>query len=448
MQISRLDIFKDKRGKAIGKNVIFSITFKGLSIIISLLLIPLTLNYIDKYNYGIWMTISSVLVWIYYFDIGIGSGLRTKLADAIAKKQSHKAIEYISTAFYFLGGAMIFFVILYISLSTLINWNSIFNVPSSKVTNLNEIMCIVISLTGLSFVLKLIVAIFHALQCSYVNELLNFISNAISFILIYIYTKTIPNGTLFTIVCTFVCIPIIVYAIAVAYVFGHRYIFLRPSLRYVKKSNCKELIGLSGVFFAIQISNLVIYSSTSLLISHFFTPINVTYYSIAYRYYSVAIIIFTLVMNPFWGAITNAYANNDTKWITKAIKNMLYLWIFLSLIILAQLGFSKYVYHFWIGDVFEMPTNMNLCVAVYAIIYNINNIFVSIINGIGKIKLQLYITLIQLIIFFPLSRYISNVLGASGILWTINMLQLITAIMLFIQTKLLLNGNKMKFINL
>ena len=61
------------REKTIRKNVFYSIVFKGLSIIISLLLVPLTLHYIDKYNYGSWMTISSILVWIYYFDIGIGS---------------------------------------------------------------------------------------------------------------------------------------------------------------------------------------------------------------------------------------------------------------------------------------------------------------------------------------------------------------------------------------
>ena len=160
------------REKTIRKNVFCSIVFKGLSIIISLLLVPLAPHYIDKYNYGIWMTISSILVWIYYFDIGIGSGLRTKLAEAIAQNNGHLARGYISTAFYVLGSAMLVLVALYILLSRLIDWNKIFNISHSNSPELNEIMFIVITLTGLSFVLKLIAAIFHALQYSSINEFL------------------------------------------------------------------------------------------------------------------------------------------------------------------------------------------------------------------------------------------------------------------------------------
>lgn len=45
-----------------------------LSIIISLLLVPVTLNYLNSYEYGVWLTLSSILVWINYFDIGLGNG--------------------------------------------------------------------------------------------------------------------------------------------------------------------------------------------------------------------------------------------------------------------------------------------------------------------------------------------------------------------------------------
>lgn len=121
--MSKRSTIDTTREKAIRKNVIFSIAFKGLSIIISLLLVPLTLHYIDKYNYGIWMTISSILVWIYYFDIGIGSGLRTKLAEAIAQNNGHLARGYISTAFYVLGSAMLVLVVIYIIISGFIDWN-------------------------------------------------------------------------------------------------------------------------------------------------------------------------------------------------------------------------------------------------------------------------------------------------------------------------------------
>ena len=447
MNQTRSSIKTITRGKAIRKNVFFSIAFKGLSIIISLLFVPLTLHYIDKYNYGIWMTISSILVWIYYFDIGIGSGLRTKLAEAIAQNKGHLAKGYISTAFYILGSAMLVLVVLYVLLSEFIDWNNIFNISHDKSPQLNEIMFIVITITGVSFVLKLIVAIFHALQYSSINEFLNFFSNFLSFLFIYIYTKTIPNGDLALIVYTFVGMPIFVYGLAILFVFTKKLKFLCPNYKYVSKTNIKDLVGLSGNFFVIQIINLILYSTTSLFISHFFTPTSVTDYSISYRYFSIAMIIFTIIINPYWGAITNAYAKQDMSWIKQAIKKLLLIWGGLSLLVLFLLLCSSFVYKIWLGKDINIPITMGISVSIYIIMFNLNNIFVSIINGIGKIRLQLYVSIIQLLLFLPLALSLSKITGASGIIWATSILLAITTIVLVWQVLLLIKKSSIKIIN-
>lgn len=435
------------REKTIRKNVFYSIVFKGLSIIISLLLVPLTLHYIDKYNYGIWMTISSILVWIYYFDIGIGSGLRTKLAEAIAQNNGHLARGYISTAFYVLGSAMLVLVVIYIIISGFIDWNKIFNISYNISPQLNEIMLGVIVLTGLSFVLKLIVAIFHALQYSSINEFLNFFANFLSFAFIYVYTQIMPKGNLALIVYTFVAMPILIYGIAVFIVFTKKIKFLSPSIKYVSKKNIKELVGLSGNFFIIQIINLILYSTTSLLIAHYFTPTSVTYYSISYRYFSIAMIIFTIVINPYWGAITNAYAKQDMNWIKLAIKKLMLIWGGLSALVLLLLACSNLVYNIWLGKEISIPISMCISVAVYIIMFNLNNIYASIINGIGKIRLQLYTAIVQLLIFFPVALSLSKIAGAPGIIWATSILLAITTIALGWQVLLLTKRSPIKIIN-
>ena len=73
---------------------------KGGSIAISLLLVPLTLSYLNEYEYGVWLTLSSVLSWIYILDIGLGNGLRNKLTEAIALDDLKLAKIYVSTTFY------------------------------------------------------------------------------------------------------------------------------------------------------------------------------------------------------------------------------------------------------------------------------------------------------------------------------------------------------------
>lgn len=76
---------RDRRSSLVRKNIAGSILIKGWGCIVQLLLVPATLKSLNQYEYGVWLTISSILLWVDQFDIGLGNGLRNKLAEAVAK---------------------------------------------------------------------------------------------------------------------------------------------------------------------------------------------------------------------------------------------------------------------------------------------------------------------------------------------------------------------------
>ena len=99
------------------KNILASFLIKGSSIIVGFLMVRVTLDYLDQTKYGIWLTMSSFLTWFSFFEIGLGSGLRNKLAEALAKKDYVLGKVYVSTTYAILVlvisiVAIIFFVIL------------------------------------------------------------------------------------------------------------------------------------------------------------------------------------------------------------------------------------------------------------------------------------------------------------------------------------------------
>ena len=49
------------------KNILASVIIKGLSIAISLVLVPLTINFINPSRYGIWLTLSSIVALVKFF---------------------------------------------------------------------------------------------------------------------------------------------------------------------------------------------------------------------------------------------------------------------------------------------------------------------------------------------------------------------------------------------
>ena len=81
------------------KNILWMLFIKGGNILIGLLLVPLTLGYVDSETYGLWMALSSMVAWIHFFDVGINNGLKNNLAQALAAGEYEKAKVYVSTTY-------------------------------------------------------------------------------------------------------------------------------------------------------------------------------------------------------------------------------------------------------------------------------------------------------------------------------------------------------------
>ena len=75
------------------------VPYLSASLIANFMLLPLTLEYLDAENYGVWLTLSAFIGWFAIFDIGLGNGLRNKFAEAKTNGNFKKAKSYVSTAY-------------------------------------------------------------------------------------------------------------------------------------------------------------------------------------------------------------------------------------------------------------------------------------------------------------------------------------------------------------
>lgn len=72
------------RSAVIKKNASVSLIVMLLTNLTSFLLVPIVLGYLDMTRYGVWLTVNSVLNWVFLMDMGLGGGLRTRMAQAVA----------------------------------------------------------------------------------------------------------------------------------------------------------------------------------------------------------------------------------------------------------------------------------------------------------------------------------------------------------------------------
>lgn len=66
------------RSQKVKKNIIYSFLLKFLSIGLSFILLPLTVHYLTEVEYGIWVTLFTIMNWVNFLNMGLGLGLRSK----------------------------------------------------------------------------------------------------------------------------------------------------------------------------------------------------------------------------------------------------------------------------------------------------------------------------------------------------------------------------------
>ena len=90
----------ESRNKNVKKNILWSFALKALSVGLSFLVLPLTVNYLTAVEYGVWVTLFSVMNWVNMLDMGIGLGLRNRLAEAVAEQDGHLVRCYMSAGIF------------------------------------------------------------------------------------------------------------------------------------------------------------------------------------------------------------------------------------------------------------------------------------------------------------------------------------------------------------
>jgi len=420
------------------KNIATSFLIKGGSIVVGLLLVPMTINYVNSTQYGIWLTLSSIISWFSFFDIGLGNGLKNKLAETNALGQNEKSQIYVSTTYGILSIISLLVFFIFLCFNPFLNWAKILNTTNYDGQSLNDVALIVVGFFCISFVFQLINTILTANHKPAIASLIGFVGSFFSLVVVFLLTKS-TDSSLINLVLVLAGIPLIVQILYTIFLFKTRLKIISPKFKLIDFKYAKELLSIGGVFFIIQIGALVLFQTDNIVITQLFGPKEVTTFNIAYKLFSVIIMIFTIIITPFWSAFTDAYAKNDLEWMQSVINKMQKYWLLLIAITIFLLILSPLIFKLWLGDSVKIPFSLSIAMTVYVIAYAWQTIHVFLLNGIGKIRLQLYLVVLSAVVNIPLAIILGNKIGLAGITLSNALLFIIMGIIFSAQCKKILN---------
>ena len=419
-----------------------SFILKILAMVLSYISIPLFLKYLGDKDYGIWMTIFSVVSWINTFDLGIGNGLKNKLAENYSKKNFQEMKEYIITGYISLSFLALIFWIIGCFGIYFFNFSKVLNIYYYSENYLKLLFFITYSLTLINFVVKIYNELYLAVHNSYISNLCTLLFQ-ILFILGLVILNKMNRISLLSIVFIYPGFTLIL-GVIFTIIFFKKYKNIRPKLENFRKEKIKIINGLGLYFFLIQISMLVIMTTDNMIIMKYLGAEEVATYSIVSRLFQTILIIEALISVPMWPLFIDAYVKNDKKWIIKIYKklNLLFLLAIVGTGLLIVI--TPLVLKIWIGRELIIPKYLTLLWGVFIINRIWGDIYCIFTNATNKIKIQMYLYMIGAFINIPLSIFFIKkfALGSSGVILATNISLLPISIVIPIQVYRIIKNMK------
>lgn len=431
----------EERSLLLKKNIVVSLMNKVVATIVSFLLVPITINYVNTEQYGIWLTLSSIIFWINMLDFGMTHGFRNRFAESLGKNNKSLCQKYVSTTYVLLSIIFITTLFLMCFINKYISWSNVLGLDKELEPTLKKMFLILIICFCWKNILRIVYTMFTADQRPAIASIFITIESIFVLIVIWILTQT-TTGNLIYLAIVSSGIPLVIVLLVNIYTFyfSKRYKDLRFSKKSIDFSLSKKILVLGGKFFIIQTCMLIIFQTTNIIISHYLGPEQVTLYNVVHKYYSAFYTIFIIIVTPFWSATTNAYVNGDIDWIKKGLSKLTKLLIGGAITQALLCIASPLIMRIWLNDSVDVPLDISIAMAINILLLAIASMYMYIINGIGKVTLQMIVYLAFSIVSIPLMVYGCQKIGLMSILIVTSAVYMTQAIVGKIQLGRLLNN--------
>lgn len=322
LQLSPFDVSSEEgrskeRYRLIALSSASSLIVKLLTSLLGLVTVPLTILYLGKEQFGLWMVVSSLVVWLQLADFGIVNGLTNALAEAHGRDDTESACSYISTAFAATALVTIFCLPIIMLLALWLPWGGILNISDVSLVQLASrcfLVAGVVFLVGLP--LSVINRVFIAYQLGYVTNVSQIVSSLFSLVglLISIWLKlSVPWLVLL------VSSGPMLGNLALCAIAGRYLPWYRIKWKFVTHVALRRVLHSSVPLFIFQIGALLVNQMVNVVIARVGTLSMVADYNVLLKAYMLIFALGISFSAPFYPAIREAYEKREKRWVLRSI---------------------------------------------------------------------------------------------------------------------------------
>ena len=406
-----------ERYRRIFLTTLASAAARGVSILATLISVPLTLDYLGTERYALWMTINSFFTMLAFADLGMGNGLLNAVSEAHGKDDREAALRYVSSGFFALSGLAgllaIGFAIIYPSTP----WPRVFNVSSpTAVAEAGLATAIFVSLFFASMPLGVSQRVQLGYQEGFINSLWEGLGHLLGLggVVLAVYLK----AGLPWLVLARAGAPALAALLNSGVLFWGTRPWLRPRWQYVTGEATGKIMRLGFLFFVLQLAAALVFSSDNLVAAQVVGPDAVAQYSVPAQMFNIAPILLLMGLSPLWPAYGEAIARGDMAWVRRALGRSLALVVVITgpASILLTL-FGARVVKLWVGPNVTPSFLLLLGLGIWMVMQALGSAVAMFLNGVGLIKFQAVMATVMAVSALVMKVLLARLIGTPGIVW-------------------------------
>ncbi len=325
-----------------------SLFAKLIVLVTTVVSVPLTFRYLGMDRYGLWMTLTSIVLFLGFADFGIGNGLASAIFEAHGKEDRRLAHRQTSCGFFLLVSFAVAILLVLAAVYPFVPWGRLFGTSTALAAReAGPSTAILIACAALSMPLGTVLRVQIGYQQGFVGDLWNAAGNALALAGILYVTRS--GGGLPLLVLAAAGAPVLLTTLNWIVQFFYVRPWLRPSLALFERKGAVALAAVGGLFFVQQCFGLLYYVSDNLVIARTMGAAQVAQFAVLQRIFSIGLVA-QYFMVPLWPAIGEAIARGDLPWAHRTIRRAVVASVLLGTVCaVCLLLSSRYLMKRWSG---------------------------------------------------------------------------------------------------
>jgi O-antigen/teichoic acid export membrane protein len=390
---------------------------RGVSFLVMLATVPLTVGYLGAERYGIWLTLSSLVSMVSFADLGIGNGLRTLISEADGKRDQLLLAKLVSSAACVLTGTAVLLLLGLVVGYRGVAWTSVFGSLTSDVRNEVPLCVLVLGATFLlAMPLQIAQSVQHGLQKGYSATLWTTGGSVLS--LGGLLTAVAFKTTLVPLAAALAGAPLVASLLNYVWFFWRERPDLRPRWRAVDLGIGLRLLRTGGLFMLLQISVAFSFTSDNLVVGAVLGVASVPLLAVPAKLFGFVQQFMGTLTGPLWPAFGEAAARGDAEWVRRTLRRAYSVSLVTALVssLVLVVG-GRWIIGHWSRHQVDVSVTLLIPLAVWTVVAAWGSTVSTFLNGVGQVAVQTIAAVVMAPVAFGLKWLLVGPLGLPGVVW-------------------------------